>query len=197
MTIPSTPPTDVPLKAARQAAGVQRNGEPVQRGSRNGKHGNWLVNAWTGRPTKAAFVHLHLAQVGLVDLYTEDEIKAHSPGVLARMQHCLAPTDRRRREAEALFGPGESGASTGMTSPQQNTAVERALAETRRTGSDVQLLMIRRTVGSDGGGNGAATDLCQRRAAFREAMKISYEAADEQHARVRSLKNTLMIALRC
>jgi hypothetical protein len=186
--------TDVPLKAARQAAGVQRNGEPLQHGSRNGRHGNWLVNAWTGHPTKAAFVHLHLAQVGLVDLYTEEDILAHSPGVLARMQHCLAPTDRRRQVAEALFGPGGSGASTGTTSPQQNMAVERALAETRKTGSDVQLLMIRRTVSSDSGGNGAATDLCQRRAAFREAMKISYEAADEQHARVRSLKNTLMIA---
>ena len=185
--------TDVPLKAARQAAGVQGNGEPIQRGSRIGRPVNWLVNGWTGGPTKGAFVHLHLAQVGLVDLYTEDEIKAHSPGVLARMQHCLAPTDRRRHEAEALFGTGASGASTGTTSPQQNTAVERAPIETRRTGSDVQLL-IRRAVSSDGDGNGAATELCRRRAAFREAMKISYEAADEQHARVRSLRNTLIIA---
>jgi hypothetical protein len=185
--------TDVPLKAARQAAGVQGNGEPIQRGSRIGRPINWLVNGWTGGPTKGAFVHLHLAQVGLVDLYTEDEIKAHSPGVLARMQHCLAPTDRRRHEAEALFGTGASGASTGTTSPQQNTAVERAPVETRRTGSDVQLL-IRRAVSSDGDGNRAATELCRRRAAFREAMKISYEAADEQHARVRSLRNTLIIA---
>jgi hypothetical protein len=43
-------------------------------------------------------------------------------------------------------------------------------------------------------GNGAAAELSPRRAAFREAMKVSYEAADEQHARVRSLRNVLMIA---
>jgi len=164
--------TDVPLRAAREAAGVQVNGEPLHGRSRVGRPGNWLANGWTGGPIKGAFVHLHLALVGLVDLYTEDDIKAHSPGVLARMQHCLAPTDRRRQEAEALFGTVTSGASTGTTSPQQ----------------------IRGGLSSGGDGNGAATELCRQRAAFREAMKISYEAADEQHARVRSLRNTLIIA---
>lgn len=169
---PTYAATDVPLNAARQAAGVQENGEPVQRGSRIGRPVNWLVNGWTGGPIKGAFVHLHLSLVGLVDLYTEDEIKAHSPGVLARMQHCLAPTDGRRQEAEALFGAVASRASTGTTGPQQ----------------------IRWGVGSGGDGDGAAAVLCRRRAAFREAMKISYEAADEQYARVRSLRNTLIIA---
>lgn len=86
---------------------MQENGEPLQRGSRIGRPVNWLVDGWTGGPIKSAFVHLHLALVGLVDLYTEDDIKAHSPSVLARMQHCLAPTDRRRQEAEVLFGGGQ------------------------------------------------------------------------------------------
>jgi hypothetical protein len=186
--------TDVPLKAARHAAGVQRNGEPLKSRSRIGRPANWLANGWTGGPIKGAFVHLHLAMVGLVDLYTEDEIKAHSPGVLARMQHCLAPTDRRRQEAEALFGTGAGGASTGTTVRKQSTAVDRALVEIRKADPDLQLLMIRGGVSSGGDSNGAAAELCRRRAAFREAMKISYEAADEQHARVRSLRNTLIIA---
>lgn len=179
---PSYEATDVPLKAARQAAGLDRNGEPLQRGSRIGRPVNWLVNAWTGGPIKGAFVHLHLALVGLVDLYTEEDILAHSPGVLARMQHCLAPTDRRRQEAEALFGAVASGASTGTTSPL------------RHGGQNGMLRKIHGGVNGGGNGNGAAAELCRRRAAFREAMKISYEAADEQHARVRSLRNTLIIA---
>ena len=186
--------TDVPLNEARKAAGVQENGEPIQCGTRIGRPVSWLVNGWTGGPIRSAFVHLHLAQVGLVDLYTEDEIKAHSPGVLARMQHCLAPIDRRRQEAEMLFGTVAVSASAGTSSPQQNTAMVGAPVETRKTGSDVQVLMIRRAVSSNGDVNGTATELCRRRAAFREAMKISYEAADEQHARVRSLRNTLIIA---
>jgi hypothetical protein len=104
--------------------------------------------------------------------HSEDEIKAHSPAVLARMQYCLAATDRRRQEAEALFGIVPSGASAGTTRPQR----------------------IHSGVGSVGDGNGAVTELCRRRAAFREATRISYEAADEQYARVRTLRNTLIIA---
>jgi hypothetical protein len=52
--------TDVPLKAARQAAGVLGHGEHIQRGSRVGRPVSWLVNGWTGGPIKSAFVHLHL-----------------------------------------------------------------------------------------------------------------------------------------
>jgi hypothetical protein len=56
---------------------------------------NWPTKVWTGAPIKAAFVHLHAAVVGLVDLYTEEDIKARSPGVLARMQTCLTRWARR------------------------------------------------------------------------------------------------------
>jgi hypothetical protein len=143
---------------------------------------SWPAKAWTGAPIKGAFVHLHAAVVGLVDLYTEEDIKARSPGVLARMQTCLTPTDRRRQEAEAQFGTGASNASTGSTSPP-------------RRGGRNRMQKIRGGGMSRGeDGNGAAAELSPRRAAFREAMKVSYEAADEQHARVRSLRNVLMIA---
>jgi hypothetical protein len=171
-TCPSYPPTDVPLKAALQVAGVQEDGEPVQCASRIDGPVNWLANAWTGRSIKGAFAHLHLALTGLVDLYTEDEIKAHSPAVLARMQYCLAATDRRRQEAEALFGTVPGGAPAGTTRPQR----------------------IHSGVGSAADGNGTVTELCRRRAAFREATRISYEAADEQYARIHTLRNTLIIA---
>jgi hypothetical protein len=121
--------------------------------------------------------------VELVDLYTEDDIKARSPGVLARMQTCLAPTDRRRQEAEAQFGTEANNESTGTTSPP------------RRGGQNKVLQKMRgRLSRGDDGNAAAAADLAQRRAAFREAMKFAYEAADEQHARARSLRNTLITA---
>jgi hypothetical protein len=174
--------TNMRLEFACRAAGVDRNGELLPRGSRIGRPVNWLTNAWTGDPIKGAFAHLHAAVVGLVDLYTEKDIKARSPGVLARMQTCLAPTDRRRQEAEALFGTEASGASIGTATPPRNGGQTKDAAEASPGVSR----------GSDG--NGAVTELSPRRAAFREAMKISYEAAGEQHARARSLRNTLIIA---
>ena len=117
--------------------------------------------------------------VGLVDLYAEEDIKARSPGVLARMQHCLAPTDRRRQEAEAQFGTVAIGGPAGTG---------------RTAGRNKMPQQILGGASGNGDHNGTAADLKRRRAAFREAMKISYEAADEQHARVRSLRNTLIIA---
>jgi hypothetical protein len=170
--------TEMRLEAACRAAGVRRNGEPLQRGSRTSRFASW----WTGAPIKGAFVHLHAAVVELVDLYTEDDIKARSPGVLARMQTCLAPTDRRRQEALELFGTETSNASTGTTSPP------------RRGGQNKVLQKIRGGLSRGDDGNAAAAGLARRRAAFREAMKFSYEAADEQHARARSLRNVLITA---
>ena len=73
--------TDMRLNAACRAAGVLRNGEPLPRRSRIVRLANWPGNAWTGAPIKSAFAHLHAAVVELVDLYTEDDIKARSPRV--------------------------------------------------------------------------------------------------------------------
>jgi hypothetical protein len=120
--------------------------------------------------------------VGLVDLYTDEDIKARSPSVLARMQTCLAPTDRRRQEAEAQFSTEANNASTGTTSPP------------RRGEQNKVLQKMRGRLSRGDHRNGAAAELSPRRAAFREAMKISYEAADEQHARARSLRNVLITA---
>lgn len=170
--------TDLRLNAACRAAGVKRNGDPFERGSRISQVRHW----WTGAPIKGAFVHLHAAVVELVDLYTEDEIKARSPGVLARMQTCLAPTDRRRQEAERQFGTEANNQSTGRTSAP------------RRGGQNKVLQKMRGRLSRRDDGNAATAELARRRAAFREAMKFAYEAADEQHARARSLRNTLITA---
>jgi hypothetical protein len=173
--------TNMRLEAACRAAGVHRDGEHPDGSSTTARRAR-RANRWTGAPVKGAFVHLHAAVVGLVDLYTEEDIKARSPGVLARMQACLAPTDRRRQEAEAQFGTEANNASTGTTSPP------------RRGGQNMVLQKMRGYLSRGDDGNRAAAELSPRRAAFREAMKISYEAADEQHARVRSLRNVLLIA---
>ena len=47
------------------------------------------------RPDQSGLCPPHAAVVGLVDSYTEEDIKARSPGVLARMQTCLTRWARR------------------------------------------------------------------------------------------------------
>ncbi|TCC48607.1 hypothetical protein E0H75_18635 [Kribbella capetownensis] len=132
-----------------------------------------FTSRWSGAHVEGAFLSLHLAEVQLVELYTDEDISAHSPGVLARMQTCFAPTDQRRVEAESLFGR------------RQHSGSERAESAGQRS---------KRLAGryphraADGPG------LHSRRAAFREAMKVSYEAADEQHARLRHVRNVLVVA---
>jgi hypothetical protein len=48
--------TKMRLADACRAAGVQRNGEPLQRRSWIVRLAYWPVNAWTGAPIKGAFV---------------------------------------------------------------------------------------------------------------------------------------------
>jgi hypothetical protein len=114
-----------------------------------------------------------LAEVQLVELYTDEEISAHSPGLLTRIQTCLGPTDPRRVEAEAIFGHGPKSGSSCSNNIDCHTE---------------RLAGRRRHQAADGPG------LASRRAAFREAMKVSYEAADEQHARLRHVRNVLVVA---
>jgi hypothetical protein len=166
--------TNERLEAARRAAGVDGNGQPDGRSGRQGR----IAKAWTGAPIEGAFVNLHLAEIVLVQLYGEEEIRARSPGVLARMQHCLAPTDRRRLQAEATFGAYDVGAPDAGARDGTTTVMPRAPLEAAAVANCIP----------------TSGELRPRRDAFREAMKVSYEAADEQHARVRNLRNVLLVA---
>jgi hypothetical protein len=163
------------LDDARCAAGGLGNGA--------GGHNTWmarLANIWTGHLIEGAFANLHIVEVALVDLYADEDIRARAPGVLARMRVCLPPTDQRRLQAEALFA-GEADSAPPGTVPSLNGG-HGIVPRTMRRQQSVAVT------------NGASHEFCRRRAALREAMKVSYEAADERHARVRRLRNVLFVA---
>jgi hypothetical protein len=158
------------LDDARQAAGIPNRQPPAAR----------LVNVWSGALVSSAFANLHTAKVVLVDLYAEEDIQAAAPGVLARLQACLPADDQRRRRAEALFGSQISAVPSGASSqgwPNGEHASQPA--EWRPSASGAQA--------------GCSTgDTALRRSSLRDAMQVSYDAADEQYARVRSFRNVLI-----
>lgn len=159
------------LDDARQAAGVPARPPRTAR----------LANLWSGALVYRAFANLHAAKVVLVDLYAEEDIQAAAPGVLARLQACLPSHDQRRRRAEALFGSQISGVSADARSQGR-------LNEEDRIQSGQQ-----RPLASGGPAGCSASEPALRRAALRDAMQVSYDAADEQYARVRSFRNVLII----
>jgi hypothetical protein len=158
------------LDDARQAAGIPARQPTVAR----------LANVWSGALVCSAFANLHTAKVVLVDLYAEEDIQAAAPGVLARLQACLPADDQRRRRAEALFGSQISAVPSGARSQAwPNGEHASQSAEPRPPASGAQA--------------GCATgDTALRRSSLRDAMQVSYDAADEQYARVRSFRNVLI-----
>ena len=161
----------VHLERARRAAGYPN---PWPRGTR-------LVNVWNGSLVTAAFANLHCAKVVLVDLYSEEDIQAAAPNVLARLRACLPPDDHRRQKAEALFGPAATAAPAD------------AHCQAWFNGRNVILQANPGLPSSRGRFGSPADELAARRSALREAMHVSYDAADEQYARVRSFRNILLI----
>jgi hypothetical protein len=163
------------LKAARRAAGVTEEGDTDLHVARRRR----LVNAWSGAAVEGAFVNLHAAEVVLANLYSEQDINSRLPDVLARMRTCLPTDDERRIKAEALFGAQANGAATA-------TARRR-----RRNGHANGRHMAPELSGQNGGGTDTLTE---RRAGLRDAMRVSYDAADELHTRVRSFRNVLIVS---
>jgi hypothetical protein len=131
-----------------------------------------LAATASGAAIDAAFVNLHAAEVVLVDLYGPADIQARAPGVLARLRVCLPAADERLVRAEAMFGAD----SVPHPAPAQHAEPHPAPTAPDRPDRD------------------ATEPLATRRAAFREALQVSYEAADELHARARSFRNVLITA---
>jgi hypothetical protein len=157
------------LDDARQAAGIPA------RQSRTAR----LANVWSGALVCSAFANLHAAKVVLVDLYAEEDIQAAAPGVLARLQACLPSDDQRRQRAEALFGLPASPPSDahGQGGPNGETRIQPA---------------ERGSLASSAQAGRSTANLALRRSSLRDAMQVSYDAADEQYARVRSFRNVLI-----
>jgi hypothetical protein len=162
------------LTAARRAAGVEEDGQTPIRFARR----DLLVNAWTGASVEGAFVNLHAAEVVLANLYNEQDIDSRVPDVLARMRTCMAADDERRIKAEMLFGEQANGRPPSMI-----------VRPWRRNGRSNGHHPAQR--GDNGGG---PDGLARRRAGLRDAMRVSYDAADELHTRVRSFRNVLIVS---
>jgi hypothetical protein len=163
------------LTAARRAAGVTKDSSAELRPARRHR----LVNAWTGAAVEGAFVNLHAAEVVLANLYDEQEINSRVPDVLARMRTCLPADDERRIRAETLFGAQANGTAPAATARQR-------WRNGRSNG--------RHQVHKLSGRNGGPVALAERRAGLRDAMRVSYDAADELHTRVRSFRNVLIVS---
>jgi len=126
-----------------------------------------LVAGGEGAVTDAAFVNLHAAKVALVDLYTREDVEAAAPAVLARLRSSKSANDDRLKSAESMFDVDPEI----VTPTRRWRWPSRAQKRGRRHAS-----------------------IGKRRAALREAMQVSYEAADELHAQARGFRNVLVIA---
>jgi hypothetical protein len=132
-----------------------------------------------GARCEGAFANLHAAQVTLVNLYAEEDIKANIPAVLERLQKCLPETDQRLLRAKDALDPEVNSTSNRLADkPRRNS---------RSNGR--QLIPVARNHRVNHDCNADA--LAQRRAALRDAMQIGYEAQDELYAQVRNFRNIL------
>lgn len=140
-----------------------------------------LIQRITGSSTDSAFVNLHAAEVLLVDLYEDEDIRARAPDVLARLRSCLPDSDRRCVMAHALFDGSDDG-------PQQ-AATRRCLC--------LPSLLAGPNLKSTGENCSDRVDgavQAARRAEFRRTMQLSYDAADERYAGLRSFRNVLAVS---
>jgi hypothetical protein len=132
-----------------------------------------------GARCEGAFANLHAAQVTLVNLYTDEKIKATIPAVLERLQKCLPETDQRLLKAKAALDPEGNGTGDSLAGrPRSNgrNNVRRLIPVARNHRADHDC---------------SADALAQRRAALRDAMQVGYEAQDELYAQVRNFRNIL------
>jgi hypothetical protein len=176
------------LEAARRAA--DPSGRPAADASASGRPAAGAsdpqamtaprVDLRSGGSVNGAFADLHAARVVLVDLYAEEDIQAAAPAVLARLRTCLPPTDECRQRAEALFGSQASGAPADAHRHGWLTR------EDRIQPTKPKPLILRGHPGC------STSELACRRAALRDAMQVSYDAADQQYAHVRSFRNVLI-----
>jgi len=165
------------LDAARRAAGVR---DRQARSAPDGQGGTSRLADLRGGSICGAFANLHAARVVLVDLYGEEDIQAAAPAVLARLRTCLPPADERLQRAEKLFGSLISGGPADAHSHDWLTREDRIQPAKRMP------LIFHAHPGCSAG------ELACRRAALRDAMQVSYDAADEQYARVRSFRDVLI-----
>jgi hypothetical protein len=168
------------LEDARVAAGEGETGKVGEdskdskdsKGQRSSRTRSRLSSAGAG--VEGAFTNLHAAQVMLVNMYSEEDIKANIPAVLERLQQCLPETDRRLLKAKAALDPEVNSTGKRRWNGRSNGRQVVPIARNHRANHD-------RTNDT----------LAQRRAVLRDAMQVGYEAQDELYAQVRNFRNIL------
>lgn len=169
------------LRYARMAAGDESDNGKASKTSKgqqsSSPRSRHLLPA--GARCEGAFTNLHAAQVTLVNLYAEEDIKANIPAVLERLRKCLPETDQRLLRAKAALDPEVSSTSNRLAGkPRWNG---------RSNGR--QLIPVARNHRAN---HDCSADMfAQRRAALRDAMQVGYEAQDELYAQVRNFRNIL------
>jgi hypothetical protein len=171
------------LDKARMAAGDEGEagkageGSNDSKGQQSSRPRSRLLPA--GAECEGAFASLHAAQVTLVNLYSEEDVRANIPAVLERLQKCLPETDQRLLMAKAALDPAV------------NSTDDRLAGNHRGNGrSNIrQLIPIARNHRANHDCTGDT--LAQRRAVLRDAMQVGYDAQDELYAQVRNFRNIL------
>jgi len=98
------------------------------------KTGRSPATWWQGRIIEAVYEQLHAANVMLVDVMDDVELKAEVPGVVARAQQVLHPDDPRRLAAAAF---------TGLDRPALQASLRRLMDESYDA-ADRQYQQLRR-----------------------------------------------------
>jgi len=171
------------LEKARMAAGDEGESGKAGEGSKDSKGEpsfrprSRLLPA--GAECEGAFASLHAAQVTLVNLYSEEDIKANIPAVLERLQKCLPETDQRLLKAKDALDPAA------------NSTSDRLAGNHRQNGRSNVWQLIPAARNHRANHDCIGDTLTQRRALLRDAMQVGYDAQDELYAQVRNFRNIL------
>jgi hypothetical protein len=169
------------LDKARMAAGDEREAGKAgedSKGRQSFRPRSRLLPA--GAECEGAFASLHAAQVTLVNLYSEEDIKANVPAVLERLQKCLPETDQRLLKAKDALDP------------LVNSTSDRLAGNHRGNGRSNVWLLIPVARNHRANHDCSGDTLAQRRAVLRDAMQVGYDAQDELYAQVRNFRNILI-----
>jgi hypothetical protein len=169
------------LDKARMAAGDEREGGKAgedSKGQQSFRPRSRLLPA--GAECEGAFASLHAAQVTLVNLYSEEDIRANIPAVLERLQKCLPETDQRLLKAKDALDPLVTSTSDRLAGNHRGNGRSNVR----------QLIPIARNHRANH--DCVGDTLAQRRAVLRDAMQVGYDAQDELYAQVRNFRNILI-----
>src|SRR4029453_880759 len=71
-----------------------------------------LIDVWTGASIEAAFRNLHAAEVAMVPLLSEEELRARIPEVFPRPSKCSSKDPRKRAAVKHLREAAERNCET-------------------------------------------------------------------------------------